>query len=153
MNLRPFLGTALLAAIVLSACSPAPSSTPESSASVPADLSSLLRGTGWTAISIAGVAVVPAHEPTIEFDDVGVRGSTGCNEWGGLPTFGANGALSINEISMTKRACAENDAAGQEAAFMGALRGAAFIRFADRRLTIGGAGGDVVFVPGIGLGG
>ena len=118
----------------------------------PDALSDLLSGTAWTAVTVAGVPALPAHEPSIEFDDVGIRGSTGCNEWGGQPTFGAGGAFTIAEISMTKRAC-ENAIATQESAFLTALRGATSITLDGQRLIVRGPGGEIVLRAGVGIGG
>jgi heat shock protein HslJ len=132
---------------LLGACSPASTATPSF-----LDLSVALRGTAWTAVSIAGVAPLPAHEPSIEFDDVGVRGSTGCNDWGGLPTFGAGSALTITEISTTKKAC-DPAVGAQEAAFLAALRGTTSLTTDGTSLQVHGTGGDIVFRPGVGLGG
>lgn len=112
----------------------------------------LLDGTAWTAESIAGVRALPVAEPTIWFDDMGVRGSTGCNEWSGRPTFGAGGAFTISEISTTKRAC-ENPVAIQETAFLAALRGARSITLDGERLLVRGIGGDIALHAGVGLGG
>ena len=112
----------------------------------------MLPGTVWTALTIGGVAALPTAEPTIEFDAVGVRGSTGCNEWGGRPTFGPGGAFTVSEISMTKRACAPA-VAGEEVAFLAAIRGATSIAFDGRRLHVGGPGGEIVLQAGVGIGG
>jgi heat shock protein HslJ len=104
-----------------------------------------LEATGWEAVLVAGRQPIAGREPFLRFADGAVRGSDGCNEFGGkVVVDGAR--ISIVDLVGTDIACeaAVADVAGL---FMVALGQAATIRSDGANLIIGGPGGEIVFRP------
>jgi heat shock protein HslJ len=105
--------------------------------------STTLPGTSWTVTSIGGIATT-GTQPTLVFGADGtVSGTTSCNEYTGQVTIDGD-RITITQTSSTMRACAENAANAQEAAFTAALEGARTWGIAsDGSLEINGAA-DIV---------
>lgn len=107
-----------------------------------------LVNTSWTVIAIGGAPTLDGAKPTLTFAGDGtVSGSAGCNQYSGaVRTDGA--IMSVGEIASTLMGC-DGDRGSQEAAFLGALRGATTWRLADDgKLVISGAG-EIVAGPGV----
>lgn len=107
-----------------------------------------LVNTSWTVIAIGGAPTLDGAKPTMTFAGDGtVNGSAGCNRYSGaVRTDGAT--MSVGEIASTLMGCG-GDRGSQEAAFLGALRGATTWRLADDgKLVISGAG-EIVAGPGV----
>lgn len=120
---------------VVSACS---TSTPAAPASAPP-----LDGTSWTVTQIKGAAVVPGHEPTMEFAGGKVAGSASCNRYNAA--FTQNGTqLTISPGAMTQMMCQPEAIATQEQAFTAALGTVAGVRGAGDGLELLDASGQVV---------
>jgi heat shock protein HslJ len=104
-----------------------------------------LAGTTWRAVSVAGRSPVADREPTISFDADRVRGSGGCNQFGGSYSD-VDGVLAFGDLSMTLMGCSE-PIGSIETAFMGtltALKGASIDD--SGRLVLDGPGGQVLLV-------
>jgi len=104
-----------------------------------------LGGTTWHAISIAGRAPV-GPEPTAVFEDGLIRGTTGCNNYGGRVTINGT-TLTVTELGGTAIGCPE-PTSSQEALFLKALGTARTIRLEGPNLVIAGDAGEIVFRPG-----
>lgn len=106
-----FALTLLSGILLLSACAPqqAVSPSPEPSN---------LKGTAWTVTKIKGDATVAASQPTLEFADGKVSGTSGCNLFFGDYTQEGAG-LKFDPIGSTQMYCAETS--DQESAFFDAL--------------------------------
>ena len=115
--------------------------------SPPAEVVQLtLDGTAWRAVDIDGEPTVGGSEPTIEFAGERVKGSGGCNAFGG--SFVLDGTtISVGDIGSTLRLCA-GDIGEVETRFMRALisvQTAAVDEAGELRLT--GVGGAIHLVP------
>ncbi|TMF36740.1 MAG: META domain-containing protein [Chloroflexi bacterium] len=105
-----------------------------------------LAQTAWTVVSVAGRA--PRVTPlTIAFDAGEIRGDSGCNSFDASYTYDpATGALAVDSLTSTERACGA-DRGDLEAALFDALRAASAASIdAERRLTLAGPGGTIVLV-------
>jgi heat shock protein HslJ len=83
---------------------------------------------------------------TISFAATAVRGSGGCNQFGGTYQYdAATGRIAFAELGMTAMACAENQRMELEAAYVQALGRATQVDVdADRHLVLSGPSGVVV---------
>jgi heat shock protein HslJ len=136
---RIAIGLTCIAAL-LAACAEAPAP--------PSDAHAGLMDTAWTVATIDGTAVVPDAKPTIAFAANGaVSGSAGCNQYSG-PYRVEGDRISIGDIASTLMLC-DGDRGAQEAAFLGALRGAQAWRVTpEGDLELSGSG-TIVASPGI----
>ena len=84
---------------------------------------------------------------TIAFDAGEIRGDSGCNSFDASYTYDpATGALAVDSLTSTERACGA-DRGDLEAALFDALRAASAASIdAERRLTLAGPGGTIVLV-------
>jgi heat shock protein HslJ len=75
---------------------------------------------------------------TLSFaDDGSISGSTGCNLFRGAFTHDApSGALTLEGVASTRKACPNPEAATQEQAFLEALRSATSVRLDRDRLEL-----------------
>jgi heat shock protein HslJ len=93
-------------ALVLAACdadAPAPS-TGAPGVGHPATLA----GTSWIVAAIGGAATPRDGQPSMGFDASSVKGSAGCNSFGGRYQYdAATGELRFEALGMTAMACAE----------------------------------------------
>jgi heat shock protein HslJ len=129
------LAAAILSVFVLAGCGEAGGSTPPLT----------LAGTTWRAVSVAGRSPVADREPTISFEADQVRGSGGCNQFGGSYSD-VDGVLVVGELTMTLMGCP--DPIGSiETAFMGTLTALKSASIDDSgRLVLDGPGGQVLLV-------
>jgi heat shock protein HslJ len=129
------LAATILSVLVLVGCGEPGSSTPPLT----------LAGTTWRAVSVAGRSPVADREPTISFDADQVRGSGGCNQFGGSYSY-VDGVLEFGELTMTLMGC--SDPIGSiEAAFMATLTALKSASIDDSgRLVLDGAGGEMLLV-------
>ena len=111
-----------------------------------------LAGTEWLLTSLMGEDPIAGSEITLSFEKGHVTGHMGCNGYGGGPDSGkyearANGRLSIGPLAVTLQLCSEPEGImEQEAAYIGALHGAASYRMTDSRLEMVGADGETVLI-------
>jgi putative lipoprotein len=125
-----WLGAAVLATLLLAACSGGATQTPEATetetpteaATQPADGdSSALEGTGWVLTDIDGNAVDASIGATMTFEPDRVTGNGGCNGYGG--TYVVEGSkITFMEIVSTLMAC-DDPKMAVETPFLGALQG------------------------------
>jgi heat shock protein HslJ len=67
-----------------------------------------LAGTSWVVAAIGGAATPRDGQPSMGFDGSSVKGSAGCNSFGGRYQYDpATGELRFQELGMTAMACAE----------------------------------------------
>lgn len=97
----------------------------------------LLTGTSWTLVELAGKPVVEGGKPvTAEFDGEGrVAGSAGCNRYTASYKLVA-GQLSISQAISTRMACAQPGVMEQEAAFLKAMEKVMTFQREGERLTL-----------------
>jgi heat shock protein HslJ len=129
------LAAAILSGLVLVGCGEARSSTPPLT----------LATTTWRAVSVAGRSPVADREPTISFEADRVRGSGGCNQFGGSYSD-VDGVLAFGDLSMTLMGCSE-PIGSIETAFMGTLTALKRASIDDSgRLVLDGPGGQVLLI-------
>ncbi len=129
-------GVMLAVAVVAAGCG----SEPQEVAQVSLD------GTHWRAIDIDGEPTVGGSEPTIEFAGTRVKGSGGCNAFGGSFTVDGT-AITVGDIGSTLKLC-EGEVGEIETRFMRALLGAQSADVDDAgELRLTGVGGAIHFVP------
>ena len=133
-----FLLLVLLGSLSLAACS-------ESNLSREAHPSTL-NGTAWRVVSINGRAPVAGSEPTAAFAAAEVRGSAGCNSYGGSYQYDqSTGAITFGEMAMTAAACLEQARMDVEAMFAKALAQVTSASMDPQgRLVLAGPGGEIV---------
>jgi heat shock protein HslJ len=105
-----------------------------------------LVGTAWRAVDVDGQPPVEGSEPTIEFSEDRIFGTTGCNRYfAGCTIVGET--LSLTPVGMTMMAC-DGPIGDLEMVFVRVLNAAQTAAVdAEGRLVLGGAGGSAVFVP------
>ena len=98
----------------------------------------VLQGTAWRALSIAGMSPVLGHEPTLAFQGTGVRGSGGCNDYGGANAQIDGNAIKITNIGMQSNFCEprESPLMRAEQRFFLALAAATEIHVVDGQLEL-----------------
>jgi heat shock protein HslJ len=100
-----------------------------------------LTGPTWQVLGVnnghGGVAsVVAGTQLDVTFGEDGiVSGSTGCNRYRGLYVT-ADPAISFGPLATTRRACASDEAAAQEQAFLAALAASTRYELQGSRLTL-----------------
>jgi heat shock protein HslJ len=105
-----------------------------------------LTGTAWRVVWINGQAPVAGSEPTAVFSATDVKGSAGCNGYGGHYDYDpATGRLAFDDLAMTAMLCVEQDRNRVETAFTKALGQAASASIDPTgRLVLSGPGGEIV---------
>ncbi|MBT7861562.1 MAG: META domain-containing protein [Gemmatimonadetes bacterium] len=100
---------------------------------------------------ILATPVIPGSRLTAWFDEDGtVRGSTGCNAWGGSWSEGGDGGLFFEDLGSTDRACSEPAGVmAQEQRFLDALIMTARVTSRTELLRLTSADGSMIlhFVP------
>ena len=106
-----------------------------------------LAGTTWRVVAINGQAMVPGVEPTAQFAENELQGSSGCNSYGGDYTYEpSTGAISFGELSTTLMLC-DGPAGAAETAFSQAINQAQSASIdPEGRLVLTGPGGEIVLV-------
>ncbi len=91
----------------------------------------LLRGAEWLVEDLNRMGVIDNSRLTLKFGEDGrVSGSTNCNSFGG--TYSVDGSkMTLSPLAMTRKACAAEALANQEARYTGALSGELGWRFAE----------------------
>jgi heat shock protein HslJ len=106
---------------------------------------SALAGTAWRAVEVDGRPPVEGSEPTAEFGEDRVSGTTGCNGYFAGYTL-EDGRLSLTAVGMTMMAC-DGPIGDLEMVFVKVLNAAATAAIdAQGSLVIGGSGGTAIFV-------
>jgi len=107
-----------------------------------------LDGTSWVLESYATTEPIPGTELTAEFEEGSIRGSSGCNSYGGShQTDGRR--IEIHELNSTLMACLDPEGAmEQEAAFLRILGDAQSYEIIGGRLQILSSDGErLTFLP------
>jgi heat shock protein HslJ len=116
--------------------------------STPSTSGDPLDGTSWVLTALGKTQPIPGTTLTATFGEGQVRGSAGCNSYGG-PYQASGDTITVGGIAITEMACMEP--AGvmeQELAFVGLLGEAQTFRLGDGRLQIFRADGEALtFVP------
>ena len=132
----------LISSLALGCSTPAPSAPAPSAPTHP----TALEGRTWAVVSVAGRPPVADSHPTIIFSATDVRGSTGCNGYGGAYRYDAStGRITIAEsLLMTEMACPGGRDVF-ESAFVAALAKATDVSLdATGGLVLSGAGGQIL---------
>lgn len=138
----------LIPVLALGCSTPAAPSAPAPSAPAPSANAhpSVLEGKTWSVVSVAGRPPVPDSSPSVMFSATEVRGSTGCNGYGGSYRYDpATGRIEFAEnLLMTEMACPGGRDVF-ESAFVAALAKATDASLdANGRLVLSGAGGQIL---------
>ena len=105
-----------------------------------------LAGSAWRVVSVNGQPPVAGSEPTAVFAATEVKGSAGCNSYGGNYTYDpSTGALAFRDLAMTAMACAEPRRNDFEGIFTRAINQATSASIdPEGRLVLAGPGGEIV---------
>jgi heat shock protein HslJ len=143
MKTQPALLSILLSILVLACSTPATPPAP-AGPSHP----TTLDGTIWSVVSVAGRAPVVNSRPSVTFTATEIKGSTGCNGFGGGYRYdGTTGAIAIGEnLLMTEMACPGGRDEFETAFIQALAKSTTTTRDADGRLILGGAGGQMILV-------
>ena len=103
-----------------------------------------LDGTSWVLKAYGGASLIPGTEITLTFEEGQVRGSSGCNTYGG--SYGVDGdKITMSDLFMTEMACL--DPAGvmdQELEYLELLRDAQAFQVDEGELVIEAASDEVL---------
>jgi len=106
-----------------------------------------LNGTSWELSEIRGKAPLAGSHITIAFEDGQVKGSGGCNSYGGEYRVRGD-TIKFGMMMSTLMACADTAMMEQETAFMQMLGQAQRVELVDDQLQIIGSEGEaLVFIP------
>jgi heat shock protein HslJ len=114
-----------------------------------------LTGTVWRVVAINGRPPVAGSEPTVAFAAAEVKGSAGCNSYGGAYQYDpSSGAIAFRDLAMTAMACVEPAKMEIEGLFTQAINRAISASIDPQgRLVLSGPGGEIVLaVDGVGRG-
>jgi heat shock protein HslJ len=105
-----------------------------------------LTGTVWRVVAVNGRPAIPGSEPTAAFAAAEVKGSAGCNSYGGRYLYDpATGAIAFRDLGMTAMACAEPARNEIETLFAQAINQAISASIdPEGRLVLSGPGGEIV---------
>ena len=130
----------LIVAFVAAACGPAGepslirSAWPET-----------LAGSTWTAIRVGEQPTVAGSQPTADFTNDQVKGTTGCNSYFGTYEY-SRGVIKFSTMGSTAMACLDPAIQATEGAFMGAMEGASSVSIdPEGRMILDGSGGSITF--------
>jgi len=141
--------TIALVAWLLAACGGSTASTSPVAVTPPC-CPATLAGTNWGVVSVAGRPSVPANTPFIGFTADRVKGTGGCNSFGGGYTYDpTTGSLTFGELMMTLMGCI-GPGGDFEAVFFTALQGPLQVTQASDGsggLAIDGPKGRIVLAP------
>jgi heat shock protein HslJ len=107
-----------------------------------------LDGTSWVLMAYRKTRPISGTTITATFEDGQVRGSAGCNSYGGSYQV-SDDAITVGAIAITEMACLEPEGAmDQELVFVEFLTDAQTFRLADGQLQILRSDGEALtFVP------
>jgi heat shock protein HslJ len=151
---------ALVALLILAACSPsgdeppaaetgnqpAPEVTPQPEETSNDQDAAALIGSKWDLISYGGKPPAAGTRPTLNFDENGLGGTTGCNSYFGSYTISGS-KLTIGEMGQTLMACLENEVMEQESSFLAMFQAAESFSLTEAQLIIHTSQGDIIFQP------
>jgi heat shock protein HslJ len=105
-----------------------------------------LMGSAWRVVTINGRPPVPGGEPTAIFAAAEVKGSSGCNSYGGRYSYDpGTGAFAFENLGMTAMACAEPARNEIETLFVQTINLVTSASIDPQgRLVLSGPGGEVV---------
>jgi heat shock protein HslJ len=105
-----------------------------------------LTGTVWRVVAVNGRPPVGGAEPTAAFGAAEVKGSAGCNSYGGQYAYDqSTGAIAFRELGMTAMACVEPARNDFEVLFTRAINQATSASIdPEGRLVLTGPGGEIV---------
>ena len=105
-----------------------------------------LAGSAWRAVAVNGRPPIAGSEPTVVFAAGEVKGSAGCNSYGGRYAYDpSTGAIAFQDLGMTLMACAEPARNDIETLFTRAINQAATASIdPEGRLVLSGPGGEIV---------
>jgi heat shock protein HslJ len=105
-----------------------------------------LTATAWRAVAVNGRPPIPGSEPTMAFAAAEVKGSAGCNSYGGRYRYDpTTGLIEFRDMAMTAMACLEPGRGEIEALFTTALGQASSASIDPQgRLVLSGPGGEIV---------
>jgi heat shock protein HslJ len=101
MRARSYLVTAMVAGLLVTACT---SSGTSSTPSTPADLAASLDGHTYLSTGAAGHALVPGSQVTLTFQAGKLSANAGCNTMNGAYQV-VGGTLKVGQMSTTQMAC------------------------------------------------
>ena len=107
-----------------------------------------LAGTSWELTAYGKTSPIPGTTITAQFEDGQVRGSAGCNSYGGSYQVSGN-TITTGPLAITEMACMDPEGGmEQEQTVMAFLQDAQTFRLADEQLEILRADGEALtFVP------
>jgi len=107
-----------------------------------------LDGTSWVLTAYRKTRPIPETTITATFEDGQVRGSAGCNSYGGSYQV-SDDTITVGQVAITEMACLEPEGAmDQELVFVEFLTDAQTFRLADGQLQIFRSDGEALtFVP------
>ncbi len=105
-----------------------------------------LTGSAWRVVAVNGRPPIAGSEPTVVFTAAEVKGSAGCNSYGGHYEYApSTGAIAFRDLGMTAMACAEPARNDIEVLFTRAINQAATASIDPAgRLVLSGPGGEIV---------
>jgi heat shock protein HslJ len=112
-----------------------------------------LTCTVWRVVAVNGRPSISGSEPTAAFAETEVKGSAGCNSYGGRYLYDpATGAIAFRDVGMTMMACAEPARNEMETLFAQAISQAILASIdPEGRLVLSGPGGEIILaVDGVG---
>jgi len=104
-----------------------------------------LEGSGWRAVTVGGRQPLAGREPTIAFSGGTVRGSTGCNTFGGTVKIQGT-QITFGGLNSTLIGC-EGPVAEIEALYPKLLAGSNQVDLRGLNLVLRGPAGEIVFRP------
>jgi putative lipoprotein len=107
-----------------------------------------LKGTSWRLVTLGGAGLIPGTQITATFEDGQVRGSGGCNSYGGSYQVSGD-KLIFSDLYMTEMACLDPEGImEQEQKYLEFLGMAQTFRLSSGQLQIFASGGEALtFVP------
>jgi heat shock protein HslJ len=110
--------------------------------------SDALDGTSWSLTAYRKTRPIPGTTLTAAFEDGEVRGSAGCNTYGG-PYQVSGDTITVGVLAITEMGCMEPEGVlEQETMFIEYLRDAQSYRLVDGQLQIISSDGETLtFVP------
>lgn len=144
---RRLVGLTLLAVLGVSACGSAgPSSSAPSSPSASTGPGGIM-GPTWVVSTVGGNDTVADAQPTMTFGADGqVKGTGGCNSYGG-PYRLDGSAIDVGDLASTMVLCADQSIGAQETAFLAALGGAQTWQIDDTGSLVLGGTSQIVAKP------
>jgi len=105
-----------------------------------------LGGSAWRVVSVNGRPPIAGSEPTAIFAATDVKGSAGCNSYGGQYAYDpATGAIAFRNLAMTAMGCVEPGGNDFEGIFSTAISKATSASIdPEGRLVLSGTGGEIV---------